>query len=61
MSGSEEEVEEQEQEEVEVEVGEGDACLCLFCSKEQPSASDTLDHCRAEHDVDLLDAAAKLG
>lgn len=50
-----------EDEEVEEEDVTAEPCPCLFCSTVQPSALATLDHCKAEHNVDLASIATKLG
>ena len=53
--------EEEEEEEEDADLS-GELCLCLFCSSEQASAATTLDHCKTEHDIDLLLlVATKLG
>lgn len=54
-------VEEEDTEDVEDEDVTAEPCPCLFCSAVQPSALATLDHCKAEHSVDLTLIAAKLG
>ena len=40
---------------------ETEPCPCLFYKAQQPSAMATLDHCRTQHNVDLLSIATRLG
>ena len=49
------------EEEEEEESLKDEPCRCLFCECELASATAALDHCRADHGVDLISIAAKLG
>ena len=49
---------EEEDEEASLET---EPCLCLFCKTIQSSAMSTIDHCRTEHNVDLLYISTQLG
>lgn len=55
-----ESMEEEEDEEGEERL-KAEPCQCLFCECEQSSATAALDHCKAEHGVDLTSIAAALG